>query len=150
MISRSVLILPRLFLGVIFSIAAYSKIAGGDFAGHLSGFLGQVLVNAAPAYQAFARAVVLPHVGILATLIVIGEAFVGIAMLAGITTRLASVVAILLLANYMLAKGMTLWTPASNDAADIMLAIIVGLGAAGSVWGVDAVLQKRYPRIPLW
>jgi uncharacterized membrane protein YphA (DoxX/SURF4 family) len=150
MVSRSVLILPRLFLGVIFSVAAYSKIAGGGFAGHVSGFLSQVLVNSTPAYQAFTRAVVLPHVGIVATLIVIGEAFVGIAMLAGFATRLASVVAVLLLANYMLAKGMTLWSPASNDAADIMLAIIVGVGAAGSVWGVDAALKRRYPRIPLW
>jgi thiosulfate dehydrogenase [quinone] large subunit len=150
MISRSVLVLPRLFLGVIFSVAAYSKIASGGFAAHLSGFLSQVLVNATPAYQAFARAVVLPHVGIVATLIIIGEAFVGIAMLAGIATRLASVVAVLLLANYMLAKGMTLWSPASNDAADIMLAIVVGVGAAGSVWGVDAALRKRNPRVPLW
>jgi cysteine synthase len=50
----------------------------------------------------------------------------------------------------MLAKGMTPWSPASNDAADIVLAIVVGFGAAGRLWGVDAVLQQRYPRIPLW
>jgi len=150
MISRSVLIVPRLFLGVIFSVAAYSKVAGGGFAGHLSGFLSQVLVNATPAYQGFARALVLPHVGTVATLVIIGEAFVGIAMLAGITTRLASVVAVLLLVNYMFAKGMTLWSPASNDAADIILAIVVGVGAAGRVWGVDAALEKRYPHAPLW
>jgi thiosulfate dehydrogenase [quinone] large subunit len=150
MISREILILPRLFLGVIFSIASYSKISSGDFPAHLSGFLSQVPTNATFAYQAFAQAIVLPHVATVATLVIIGETFVGIAMLAGITTRLASVVAVLLLLNYMFAKGMTLWTPASNDAADIILAIVVGVGAAGRVWGVDAVLKKRYPRVPLW
>jgi hypothetical protein len=50
----------------------------------------------------------------------------------------------------MLAKGMTFWSPASNDAADIVLAILVGVGAAGRVWGLDAVLKRRYPRVPLW
>jgi len=110
-ISRALLILPRLFLGVIFSLAAYSKFAAGGFPAHLGLFIRQVLPHATPAYQAFAQAVVLPNVTLFATLVLIGETFVGIAMLAGITTRLASVVAIFLLLNYMLAKGMTLWTP---------------------------------------
>jgi thiosulfate dehydrogenase [quinone] large subunit len=149
-ISRAILTLPRLFLGVIFSSAVYSKITAGDFPARLSGFLGQVLVDATPAYQAFARAIVLPHVEIVAALVIIGETFVAIAMLAGIATRLGALVAVLLLLNYMLAKGMALWIPASNDAADIVLAIVVGVGAAGRVWGVDAVLSKRYPHVPLW
>lgn len=92
----------------------------------------------------------MPHVAIVALLVQIGETFVAIAMILGMATRFASLVAIVLLVNYMLAKGMALWFPASNDAADIILAVTVGLGAAGRAWGIDAFLAKRYPRIPLW
>ena len=150
MISRKVLILPRLFLGVIFCVAVYSKIVGGRFPAQLSGFLNQMLPNATPAYQGFARTVLLPHADWVAVLVIVAETFVGIAMLVGVATRLASLAAVLLLANYMLVKGMTPWTPASNDAADIVLAIVVGVGAAGRVWGADATLNKLYPHVPLW
>lgn len=150
MISRAILILPRLFLGVIFLVAAYSKIAGGGFATHLSAFLSQVLPNATGSYSAFAQAVIVPHVAIVAPMVEFGEAFVGIAMILGVATRFASLVAILLLVNYMLAKGMALWAPASNDAADIIIAIVVGVGAAGRVCGIDAFLAKRFPRVLLW
>jgi thiosulfate dehydrogenase [quinone] large subunit len=150
MIPRAILILPRLFLGTIFLVAAYSKVTHGSFPTHLGSFLDLVLPGATPAYQVFARAIVLPNVALFATLVIVGESFAGIALLLGITTRLASAVVVLLLANYMLAKGMAPWSPASNDAADIVLAIVVGTGAAGRIWGIDAVLAKRYPRIVLW
>jgi uncharacterized membrane protein YphA (DoxX/SURF4 family) len=150
MISRAILVLPRLFLGLIFSVAAYSKISSGGFPAHLGSFLAQILPNATPGYQEFAQRVVLPNIALVAKLVMIGEAFVGVALLIGMTTRLASAVAIFLLVNYMLAKGMALWAPASNDAADIILAIVIGTGAAGRVWGIDVVLSKYYPRIPLW
>jgi thiosulfate dehydrogenase (quinone) large subunit len=152
MLSRSILVLPRLFLGVIFARAAYGKFTAPapGFKVILGGFLQQLLPHASPLYQSFAHAVVLPNLGLVAILVMTGELFVAVGMLFGITTRLASVVAVCLLLNYMLAKGMNLWTPASNDAADIILAIIVGIGAAGRVWGLDRILAERWPRIPLW
>jgi len=150
MISRKILVLPRLFLGVIFSYAALSKISRGDFPAHLSTFLSQALPNATSVYQSFAHAVILPNLTTIATLVLIGETLVSIGMILGIATRFASVVAILLLLNYMFAKGMALWIPGSNDAADIILAIVVGVGAAGRAWGLDAFLARRYPNVPLW
>ncbi|MBV9278143.1 MAG: DoxX family membrane protein [Candidatus Eremiobacteraeota bacterium] len=151
MFSRSLLVLPRLFLGVIFGIAVRGKLtAAVPFKTILLGFLTQMLPNAHPLYQSFARAAVLPNAGIVAVLVIIGELYVALAMIFGITTRLAALVAVCLLTNYMLTKGMNLWTPASNDAADIILAIVVGIGAAGRVWGIDRVLAERFPRVPLW
>jgi len=152
MMSRVILVVPRLFLGVIFLVAVRGKLTAPPpgFKVILPGFLQQMLPNAHPLYQSFAHAIVLPHAGTIAVLIMIGELYVGLAMLFGATTRLASVVAILLLLNYMLAKGMNMWTPASNDAADIILAIVVGVGAAGRVFGIDRMLAERWPRIPLW
>lgn len=150
-IPRAILVLPRLFLGVIFARAVYAKLLStAPFSVVLQGFLQQVLPNAHPAYQSFARAVVLPNIGAVAFLVVAGELFVAIGMLSGTATRLASFVAVCLLCNYMLAKGMNLWSPASNDAADIILAAVVWAGAAGRVFGVDSVLAQRWPRVPLW
>jgi len=151
MFSRSLLVLPRLFLGTIFGIAVRAKLASAvPFKLVLGGFLSQMLPNAHPLYQAFARSAVLPNLGVVATFVIIGELYVAFAMIFGITTRLAALVAICLLTNYMLTKGMNLWTPASNDAADIILAIVVGVGAAGRVWGIDRVLTERFPRVWLW
>lgn len=52
--------------------------------------------------------------------------------------------------NYMFAKGMWFWVPASNDAAFFFIALVLLLGAAGRSFGVDAWLHRRYPGVPLW
>ncbi len=151
MVSRYVLVLPRVFLGLIFSIAWIAKITSPvPFPTALQGFLQNMLPHAHPLYQAFAHAVVLPNVGFFAALVILGELYVSIGMLFGLTTRLASLVAVCLLLNYMLAKGMNLWSPASNDASDIVMAVVVALGAAGRSFGFDETLSKRFPRVPIW
>ena len=150
MISRAILILPRLFLGIIFLVAVYFKWVSRNLPVQIGGFLSQTLPGATSVYRDFAHAVIVPHLPAVATPVLICETFVAFAMLLGVTTRLASAVAIFLLVNYMLAKGMALWLPGSNDAADIVIALIVGVGAAGRVWGIDAILAKRYPRVLLW
>lgn len=151
-VPRAILLLPRLFLGVIFARAVYPKLMmhGPGFAAVLPGFLQHELPAAHPLYQSFAQSFILPHAAVFATLVIAGELYVALAMLFGITTRLAACVAAFLLLNYMLAKGMNLWTPASNDAADIILAAVVAIGAAGRVWGIDRTLAQRWPRVPLW
>ncbi len=52
--------------------------------------------------------------------------------------------------NFMLAKGRLFWSPDSEDAAVFFSALVVMLGAAGRVWGVDARLARRWPSLPLW
>lgn len=150
-VPRWILVMPRVFLGLIFAVAVSAKLtAPAPFPVILGGFLTKMLPGATPLYAAFAQAVVLPHLAAVAPLVIIGELYVAIAMLVGATTRLASLVGMFLLLNYMLAKGMSLWTPASNDAADIVLALVVGLGAAGRVAGLDRILAARWPQVPLW
>ena len=148
---RWLLVIPRLYLGTIFLVAAVSKItAPGGFEKALPRFLQVVALTHAPQwYQAFVQNVVMPHAGLFAALVIAGELCVGIAMLLGIGTRFASVIAVVLLANYLTAKGMPIWAPASNDAADIVLALLVGAGAAGHVYGFDGLIQSRLARARL-
>lgn len=152
MIPRSWLLLPRLYLAVIFLVAVFAKLTVPvGFARVLTGFLNAVaLQNASSGYKAFVQAVVLPHVGTFAALVITGELFVGLALLVGFATRAAAAVAIVLLVNYFLAKGLPPWSPASNDIADIVLSILVMVGAAGRFLGADRWLAQRFPRAVLW
>jgi uncharacterized membrane protein YphA (DoxX/SURF4 family) len=148
---RSILVLPRLFLGVNFSVAVFGKLHGPvPFQVALAGFLTHMQPNQLPVYQSFVQSVVLPHAATFAFLVVAGELYVAVAMLFGVTTRLGALVAAFLVLNYMLAKGANLWTPSSNDAAYFILAVVVGLGSAGRVAGIDRILAARWPRVPLW
>ncbi|HLJ82679.1 MAG TPA: DoxX family membrane protein [Candidatus Eremiobacteraceae bacterium] len=142
----------RVFLGVIFAIAVRPKLmAGPAFAGMLRGFLSNVgLQNAHPFYQAIIANTLLPHVDVIAVLVVIAETCVAVALITGTATRLAGVVAMFLVTNYMFAKGLWWWNPSSNDGADFMIALALVIGAAGRTWGVDAHLARKWPRVPLW
>lgn len=144
-ISRTLLVLPRVYLGLMFLLAAVAKLAAPPgFAKVLAGYLHAVaLVQGFPWYQEVVRTLILPHVALFAALVTIGELFVGVAMLLGIATRPASAVAIFLLLNYLCSKGMPMWAPASNDTADIILALTVGIGSAGRVYGLDGFISAR-------
>jgi len=149
---RAVLVGLRLYLGVIFLVAVLPKLtADPDFVPRLSGFLSNVALRQGHTfYRAFVQEVVIPHVSGFTALVVSAELVVGLLLVLGAATRLAGLLAILLLVNYMLAKGMWPWTPASNDGAFIAIALTLLLTRAGRTLGVDSYLARRWPRVPLW
>ena len=146
------LVLLRLFLGVIFAFAVAPKIAAGSaFSDQLQGFLtGFAMHNAHPFYRAFLSTTVLPNVRVFSVLVVLGETCVSIALLTGTLTRLAGVVAMFLVTNYMFSKGLWWWNPSSDDGAFFMIALALVLGAAGRTAGIDAILARRRPSSMLW
>jgi thiosulfate dehydrogenase [quinone] large subunit len=136
-------LLPRFFLGAIFLIAAMAKItAPRGFATAISGFIMTQTNDAPPWYQGFLHTAVIPHLATWSLLIVGGEIFVAISLLLGLLTRVGAIVALYLLVNYMLAKGQVIWSPTSNDAADIMLAIVIAMTGPGRILGIDAYLAR--------
>jgi thiosulfate dehydrogenase [quinone] large subunit len=149
-LARAALVFLRFYLGVIFLIAGVPKLQE-DFAIRLAGFLRSVaLTKGYVFYQEFAQQALLPHVRLLAGFVSWTEVLVGAALILGLATRLVSALAIVLLVNYMLAKGAWFGSPASNDAALIAIAVALIIGAAGRTLGVDAVLARRWPRSALW
>jgi thiosulfate dehydrogenase [quinone] large subunit len=151
-VARALLLPLRIYLGTVFLLAAWPKLtADGGFQTRMEGFLRNVALESAHGfYRGFLEFLVLPNVAVFTPLVVFGELFVALALLAGFATRLAAGVAMFFLFNYMLAKGMWLWTPASNDAAMFFMALILMLGAAGRAFGVDRYLHDRYPAVGLW
>ena len=136
-------LVPRFFLGAVFAIAAYGKVtAPRGFATAIGGFLMSQTGNAPGWYQGFLHNAVFPHIDTFAMLVVAGEIFVAGSLLLGLLTRVGAIVALYLLVNYMLAKGQVIWSPTSNDAADIMLAIVVAMTGPGRILGIDAYLAR--------
>jgi thiosulfate dehydrogenase [quinone] large subunit len=149
-LARAALVLLRVYLGVVFLIAAVPKVRG-DFITGLTAFLEQrALEQSHPFYRGFLQEVVLPNTQLFAALVTWGEFLVGVLLILGLMTRLSATVALLLTLNYMFAKGAWPWTPSSNDAAFFAISLALVIGAAGRTLGLDSILARRWPRSPFW
>jgi thiosulfate dehydrogenase [quinone] large subunit len=149
-LARAALVVLRVYLGVVFLIAALPKLAQ-DFTPNMVGFLEQVaLQKSHPFYREFVQEVVLPSAPVFATLVAWGELLVGVSLMLGLVTRVSAAAALLLVVNYMFAKGNWFWTPSSNDAAFAAISFALLIGAAGRTLGIDAFLARRWPRSPFW
>lgn len=138
-------VLARIYLGVSFFFSDH----GNRQLDELAGFIKYAMQNGYSWYQSFLQTVVIPHAATFGTLIVAAEIYVAIALVFGLTTRLAACVALFLLFNYMCAKGALPWGP-GIDQSDIVLALIVLFSGAGRIFGVDRILHERFPKVPIW
>ena len=147
--TNRLLVLPRLFLGMIFLVSVYYKIfTPATVTVQMDGFVGHSgVARAYEWYRPFLKNVVMPHEVFFGSLVVIGELYVGFGMVLGFTTRLAAAVAIIMLLNFMATKGAMPWNPSVCDPPDIVLALVVMIGAAGRTLGVDHFLHERFPRL---
>jgi uncharacterized membrane protein YphA (DoxX/SURF4 family) len=123
-LARAALVLLRIYLGVIFLLAAWPKVRG-DFTP-------------------------LPNASVFAALVGWGELFVGITLVLGLFTRFSATLALVLTLNHMFANGAWFWSPSSNNAAFAVISLALLIGAAGRTFGLDALLARRWPRSPLW
>lgn len=151
-VSRALLVVLRVYLGVILFITNLGKLFRDEpFTTEMLGFLGGVTARRASVpYLHFIQHVVIPNAKIFSYLIMTGEAVAAISLLTGTMTRLGAGIAMFLFLNYMLAKGRMFWSPDSEDAAVFFIALVVFLGRAGRLWGIDSYLAKRWPNSPLW
>ena len=152
LVPRALLVILRVYVGVILFISDLGKLARDNpFAEEMIRFLrGVTTRRAAAPYLHFVQQVVIPHASLFSYLIMTGEAVAAVSLLTGTATRVGAVVAMSLFLNYMLAKGRVFWSPDSEDAALFFIVLVVFLGRAGRVLGIDAYLAKRWPKSPLW
>lgn len=151
-VPRALLVILRVYLGVILLITNLGKVTRDNpFVTEMFGFLRGVATRRASApYLHFLQQVVIPHVTLFSYLVITGEAVAALLLLTGTLTRVGAAIAMFLFLNYMLAKGRIFWSPDSEDAAVFFIALVVFLGRAGRVWGIDRYLAKRWPKSPLW
>jgi len=151
-VSRTLLVIPRVYIGVILFITDLGKLTRDNpFADEMLQYLRGVATRRASApYLHFVQQVVIPHASVFSYLIMTGEAFAALSLLTGALTRVGAAVAGFIFLNYMLSHGRMLWSPDSEDAALVIITIVLFLGRAGRVWGIDGYLAKRWPNSPLW
>ena len=148
-VPRALLLFLRFHLALALLLTVSGKlIRPTPFRVEMLDFLNRV--HSFAPYRAFLDSVVIPHATTFSYLVMIGELVAGILLLTGTATRAGAAITILLVLNFMMAKGRFFFSPDSVDAADFFSALVVMLGAAGRVWGVDAILAKRWPRVWLW
>ena len=149
--TEKLLVLPRVYLGLMFFVPAFAKTFGPEFATlQIEQFVGGYAVKHGYSwYRGFLQGFVMHHVGLFTTLVTVGEWYIVIALLFGITTRLAAGIALFMLLNFMAAKGADPWYR-SAELHFAVMAVLVMLGAAGRTFGVDKYLHQRYPRVPFW
>ena len=151
-VTLPLLVILRVYLGVILFITNLGKLTRDNpFAEEMLRFLrGVVMRRASAPYLHFVQNVVIPHATLFSYLVMTGEAVAALSLFTGTMTRVGAAIAMFLFLNYMLAEGRMFWSPDSEDAAVFFIALVVFLGRAGRLWGIDRYLAKRWPNSPLW
>lgn len=151
-VPRTLLLILRFHLGTILIVTVCGKLFRREaLSVEMLQFLqGYAMRQATGPYQQFLQHVVIPHATLFSYLVIAGEVAAGLSLLIGLGSRLGAGIAMFLFLNYMLAKGRLFWSPDSEDAAVFFSALVVLLGAAGRVWGLDCYLARRWPRGLLW
>ena len=139
---RWLFVLARVYLGISFLFSDHGNARRNE----LAGFLKFALKNGYGWYQNLLNSFVLEHSSTFGSFVVIAEIYIGIALVLGFTTRLAALVALFLLLNYMCARGAVPWGP-GIDQSDIVLALIILLSDAGRTFGLDRLVARRFPKL---
>jgi len=135
-------VLARVYLGLSFFFSDHGNAQPDEVAR----FLKFAAKNGYSWYQDLLNSVVTPHMTTFSLLVLVAEIYVGVALVVGFTTRVATCVAIFLLLNYMCAKGAVPWGP-GIDQSDIVLAMIILFSDAGRLCGVDQWLARQFPTL---
>ena len=100
-----------------------------------------------PVVSAFYRTTVLPHWGFFGVFLTVAELSLGVALLLGILTRVASVGGLLLIAPIWVMlwhTGDYLWDYPADLAPLVLLAVV----PTGRILGLDGPLRRRVPHWP--
>ncbi|HZW59602.1 MAG TPA: DoxX family protein [Woeseiaceae bacterium] len=133
----------RIYAGLFFAYHGLSKLQRGNFADGMSGFLTSTLDASFSFYRPFLEHVVLPHKALFAGMVMWGESLAGVALVLGLATRYAALVAAFLAMNFWFAKGQALFGGQNHDVVWMIVMLVIAFIPAGRIAGLDARLADR-------
>ena len=152
MIGRVLRAIPvglRILFGAMLVMSGVSWLGRLDMAGYLADAIGDALNRDVTFgfYRPFLEAVVLPRVGVFASLVALGELLSGVSLLLGAGARLGASVASFQFLNYGLLGG-----PMGMLSHGVMIAVLMLtlVTKAGRTLGVDQALHGRWPHSRLF
>lgn len=91
-----------------------------------------------------------PNASTFVTMIAITEVLVGLSLLLGLLTRIGASGGIIMNAIFYLAAGHTSPSTAGINLVMIGAQLATAIAPGGRVLGLDAILYRKFARIPLW
>ncbi len=147
----------RLFLAYEWLNAGITKIQGIQTNGsaYFDGFFNVFTSvwaksNPYPFMTDFLTNTVAPNAPTVVTTIAILEVLVGVSLLLGMLAPVGALGGMVMNAIYYLAAGHTSPSTAGVNLMMIGAELAIIVGAGGRVLGVDAILHKKFKKIPLW
>src|ERR1051325_6329995 len=148
--AQAALTLLRFGLGSLFIWVFFENLGKGLYSP--SGYSG--LINyyiekgQAPQLLKSIMAIMANHATVAGPMQGLTEITFGVLLLIGLLTRPVALAAFFFLTTLWIAESGAAWTWELLMPMFVALALVIG--AAGRMWGVDALLTRRYPRSILW
>jgi uncharacterized membrane protein YphA (DoxX/SURF4 family) len=140
----------RLGLGSLFVSVFFENLGKGLYSpSGYSGLINYYIEKGhAPQLLKSVMALMASHASLTAPMQGLTEITFGVLLLIGLLTRPVALAAFFFLSTLWVAEWGTAWI--WELLMPMIVALALMIGAAGRKWGVDALLARRYPRVPLW
>jgi thiosulfate dehydrogenase [quinone] large subunit len=147
--SRSLAVI-RIAIGAMFVWVFFENYNKGAYtpAGYRGVIDAYLKSSHAPAAWKSVMAFVADHAGVAAPLQAISEFCFGTALVTGTASRLAAAAAAGFLFTLWLSELGTAWV--WELLVPTLVAAALALTRPGRTWGVDALLSRRWPKLPIW
>ena len=144
------LALVRLTLGAMFVWVFFENLGKGAYSpdGYAGVINYYVTRGHAPAAWKAVMSLLAANAATAGPLQAAAEISFGVLLLLGAVTRLVALAAGAFLASLWVSELGTAWI--WELLVPALAAFAVSYGAAGRVWGIDAWLARRYPKLPVW
>ena len=140
----------RITLGTLFVWVFFENLGKGlytpeGYSGLINYYISQ---GHAPAFWKAIMAVVANNARVMGPVQAVTEITFGVCLVLGLLARPVALAAFGFLTTLWVSEWGTAWI--WELLMPMMVALSLALGAAGCTWGLDAVLARKYPHLPLW
>ncbi len=144
----------RILTGALFFAEGLSKVTGDFVRGGFAGQVGRIASGSFPFWKRFLETAVVPHASVFAWVIALGELAVGVGLIAGFLTRVASAGGAALMLSIALGAARpeagASWddwiTSGLTPKLAFLLFVLLFVVDPGKVWGLDGRRRRRSVR----
>ncbi len=148
--ARFALVFLRIVLAALFIWVFFENLNKGLYSAEgYAGLINHYIQNGhAPQVLKAVMSFMAAHANVAGPVQGLTELSIGVLLLFGLLTRPVAVAAFLFLMTLWVAEWGTAWIWELLVPMFVALALVIG--GAGRTWGLDAILARKYPSIPLW
>jgi len=136
----------RISVGIMFLLASWGKVmAGSGWGNRMLGFLN-AQKNMPDWYRSIVDSIIVPNASIFGYLTAYGELFLAIALILGVLVRPAVALGLVMVVNFMFAKGHGFWVPSNHDSFYVFALLLLYFNHAGHFLGLSTWFDQRFKK----